>query len=285
VIRGVLPYHSTSTLQHAGKAKGEDRKEAAKSDLAMLFTDIRDFTSFSEGKPPEKVIATLNRCHEMTASAILENDGDIDNYVGDGVFARFDGPGKVLHACRAALAIRTAMAGDRKVGAGTGAPGFSVGIGISVGKVVTGPVGARERRHFTAIGDQVTLASRLESANKLYGTRTLVTDAVAQAAAREFLCREIDLVTVKGMRHPVRIHELLAPKAKASPRTVELVRIFGAGLAAYRAQKWAEAAKAFTYLSEKHKDPTSRVYLARIRQFASRPPANDWNGVSVLAAK
>ncbi len=285
VIRGVLPYISFSTLKHAGREKEEGEKEAAKSDLAMLFTDIRDFTSFSEGKPPEEVIGTLNRCHEMQASAILENQGDIDNYVGDGVFARFDGPGKVLHACRAALAIRTAMAGDRKAGAGTGAPTFSVGIGISAGPVVTGPVGARERRHFTAIGDQVTLASRLESANKQYGTRTLVTESVAQAAAREFLFREIDLVRLKGTRNPARIYELLLPKAKAGPRAVELVRVFKAGLAAYRAANWAEAAKAFTHLAETYKDLPSRLFLARTRQFAARPPAKGWNGVSVLDAK
>jgi class 3 adenylate cyclase len=285
VIRGVLPYISTSTLKHAGQEKVEGEKEAAMSDLALLFTDIRGFTAFSEGKSPEKVVDALNRCHELQATAILDNHGDIDNVVGDGMFARFDGPEKELNACRAAFAIRAGAAEQRRAAAGSGGPAFSIGIGISSGLVVTGPVGARERRHFTAVGDRVNLASRLEGANKVYGTWSLVTDSVARVAARTFLCREIDLVTVKGMRRPVRIHELLAPKAKAGERAVEIARVFTAGLAAYRARRWDAAAKAFALLAEKYKDPTSRLFLARIRQLASRPPAKDWNGVSVLTVK
>jgi class 3 adenylate cyclase len=285
VIRGVLPYISTSTLQHAGQEKAEGAAEASLSNLALLFTDIRNFTVFSEGKSPGAVISALNRCHEVQATAILEQHGDIDNVVGDGMFARFDGPEKELNACRAAFAIRAAMAEERRRAAGTGEPAFAVGIGISAGLVVTGPVGARERRHFTAVGDRVNLASRLEGANKIYGTWSLVTDSVARVAARAFLLREIDLVAVKGMRQPVRIHELLAPKAKAGARAVELVRVFAQGLAAYRAQRWDAAGKAFTLLVENYKDPTSRLFLARIRQFSSRPPTKDWNGVSILTIK
>jgi class 3 adenylate cyclase len=284
VIRGVLPYISTSTLQHAGQAEAEGAEEAALRDLAMLFTDIRGFTAYSEGKPPQEVIKALNQCHELQTTAILENRGDVDNVVGDGIFARFDGPEKELDACRAAFAIRAAMAEARRA-AGRGDPAFSVGIGISAGLVVTGPVGAKERRHFTAVGNRVNLASRLEGANKVYGTWSLVTDSVARVAARTFLLREIDLVAVKGIQQPVRIHELLAPKAKASERAVELARVFAGGLAAYRGGQWQAAAKSFTLLAEKYKDPTSRLFLARIRQFAARPPAKDWNGASVLTIK
>ena len=116
-------------------------------------------------------------------------------------------------------------------------------------------------------------------------TDELTLVAAATVAARAFLCREIDLVAVRGIQQPVRIHELLGTKAKASPRAVELAKVFAEGLAAYRACRWAEAAKAFTHLAQKYKDVPSRVFLARIRIFASRPPAKDWNGVSVLAAK
>ncbi len=139
---------------------------------------------------------------------------------------------------------------------------------------MTGPVGAAARRHFTAVGDRVNLASRLEGANKAYGTWSLVTDSVARVAAREFLCREIDLVAVKGTAHPVRIHELLAPKAKPGERASELARVFAAGLAAYRARKWDQAAKAFTLLVEKYKDTPSRVFLDRIRH-VRRPAAGE----------
>ncbi len=102
---------------------------------------------------------------------------------------------------------------------------------------------------------------------------------------RAFLLREVDLVAVKGMRQPVRIHELLVPKTKTNERAVELARVFAAGLAAYRAQQWQAAAKSFTLLAENYKDPASRLFLTRIRQFAARPPSKDWKGVSVLTVK
>jgi len=285
VIRGVLPYISTSTLRHAGQEKAEGEKEAAASDLALLFTDIRGFTAFSEDKSPEKIIDALNRCHELQAKAILDNHGDVDNVVGDGIFARFAGREKELDACRAAFAIRTGMAELRRAAKRPDDPVFSIGIGISAGLVVTGPVGASERRHFTAVGHRVNLASRLEGANKIYGTWSLVTDSVARVAARVFVIREIDLVAVKGVRQPVRIHELLAPKAKTSARALELARVFAQGLAAYRAQRWDAAAKSFARLAETYKDPPSRLFLARTRQFAARPPAKDWDGVFNLTVK
>lgn len=285
VIRGVLPYISASTLQHAGQERGGEGRGAAATDLALLFTDIRGFTAFSEDKSPERVIDALNRCHELQATAILEHHGDIDNVVGDGLFARFAGPEKELDACRAAFAIRAAMAELRRNASVRNEPAFSVGIGISAGLVVTGPVGASARRHFTAVGHRVNLAARLEGANKVYGTWSLVTDSVARVAARAFLCREIDLVAVKGIAHPVRIHELLAPKGGAGERAAELARLFPKGLAAYRARQWAEAEKIFALLVQKHRDPASRLFLARIRQFATRPPSKDWNGAWVLTVK
>jgi adenylate cyclase len=299
VIRGVLPYISESALQHAGRERAEGEKDAgaegALKDLALLFTDIRGFTAYSEKRSPQEVFNALNRCHDLQAKAIRENRGEIDTVVGDGIFARFHPPRKndekdekdekELNACRAAFAIRAALAEERSRSAAAGAPAFSVGIGISAGLVLTGDVGTKERMHFTAIGPRVNLASRLESANKVYGTWSLVTDSIARVAARAFLCREIDLVTVKGMQQPVRIHELLAAKGKASPRAVELAKVFAEGLAAYRACRWAEAAKAFTHLAQKYQDVPSRVFLARIRIYTSRPPAKDWNGVSVLTVK
>jgi adenylate cyclase len=281
VIRGVLPYISTSTLKHAA---GETAK-ARKVDLVYLFTDIRGFTTYCEGRPPEDILTMLNRYLDLQATVIAEHGGDIDKYVGDEVFARFEGAKKELRACTAALAIRAAVAEEQHKARGAGEEPISIGIGINSGHAVFGPVGTGARKDFTAIGDEVNLAARLEGANKTYGTKTLVSEPVARLVEAAFLLREIDLLTVKGKRLPVRIFELLQRKAKADPRVTEIARVFELGLKAYRKQQWPAAEKAFTYLATKYRDEPSRVFLRRVATFASRPPGEGWDGVFNLTVK
>jgi adenylate cyclase len=281
VIRGVLPYISTSTLRHAAR----EVTTAKMVDLVYLFTDIRNFTSYCEGRPPEKILEMLNQYLDLQAKVIAEWKGDIDKYVGDEVFARFEGPKKELRACTAALVIRTRMAEERLRARRSGAEPISIGIGISSGKAVFGPVGAEARKDFTAIGDNVNLGARLEGANKTYGTKTLVSETVARAVQDAFLLREIDLLTVKGKQQPVRIYELLQRKGKAEARIVELAQVFERGLRAYRRQQWAAAQKEFRHLVERYRDEPSRVFLRRIATYASRPPGTDWDGVFNLTVK
>jgi adenylate cyclase len=281
VIRGVLPYISTSTLRHAA---GETAK-ARKVDLVYLFTDIRGFTTFCEGRPPEGILTMLNRYLDLQASVIASHGGDIDKYVGDEVFARFEGAKKELRACTAALAIRAAVREEQQKARGAGEEPISIGIGINSGHAVFGPVGTGDRKDFTAIGDEVNLAARLEGANKIYGTRTLVSESIARNVAAAFLMREIDLLTVKGKHQPVRIYELLQRRTRAEPKIVELARVFGLGLRAYRRQQWPAAEKAFSYLAAKYKDEPSRVFLRRVASFSSRPPGEDWDGVFNLTVK
>jgi adenylate cyclase len=281
VIRGVLPYISTSTLKHAA---GETAK-ARKVDLVYLFTDIRGFTSYCEGRPPEDILTMLNRYLDLQASVIAEHGGDIDKYVGDEVFARFEGAKKELRACTAALAIRVAVREEQQKARGAGEEPISIGIGINSGHAVFGPVGTGDRKDFTAIGDEVNLAARLEGANKIYGTRTLVSESIARGVAAAFLMREIDLLTMKGKRQPVRIYELLQRRTRAEPKVVELARVFELGLRAYRRQQWPAAEKAFSYLATKYRDEPSRVFLRRVASFASHPPGKDWDGVFNLTVK
>lgn len=281
VIRGVVPYISASTLKHSARAVPTTELR----ELAFLFTDIRGFTSICEGLSPEAVVTMLNHYLDLQTSAIIANGGDVDKFVGDEIMASFDGPDKEIRACRAGMDIRKAMAAAQEKARSESGAIISIGIGINTGPVVFGSVGARDRMDFTSIGDTVNLAARLEGANKTYGTKSLITETVYEQVKDVFLCREIDLMTVKGKRVPVRIYELLQQKSDAPERVRHVKEGFEAGLKAYRARRWAAAKKLFAGVHEAYQDEASAVYLRRVEVFERDPPPEDWDGVFNMTVK
>ncbi len=281
VIRGIVPYISASTLKHSER----DKPLTERKDLTLLFTDIRGFTTLCEGMKPDKVVEMLNHYLDIQSSIIIENGGDVDKFMGDAVMATFDGPKKEVNACKAGMEIRTAMAREKQAATLANKDVINIGIGITTGPVIFGSIGARDRMDFTSIGDTVNLASRLESANKKYGTKTLITDTVYAKVRSSFLCREIDMLTVKGKSEPARIYELLQVTKMSSDKLKTMKQIFEEGLEAYRKQKWQQAEKAFQELKQKYKDETSAVFLRRISQFKRDPPEKNWDGVFTLTDK
>jgi class 3 adenylate cyclase len=281
VIRGIVPYISASTLKHSER---EGPMTEAR-DLTFLFTDIRGFTTMSEGMKPDKLVELLNHYLDIQSTIIYNNHGDVDKFVGDEVMAMFEGAHKELNACKASMEIRKAMAEEKELALAAKKHAVSIGIGINTGPVSFGSVGAKERMDFTSIGDTVNLAARLEGANKTYGTKTLLTDAIYQKVKGAFLCREIDLMTVKGKTKPVRIYELLQLQKAGSEKLTSMKKIFEEGLQYYRAQKWPAAEKAFVFLKEKFKDEASEMFLKRIAFFKRNPPEKDWDGVFNLTVK
>ncbi|OHD26392.1 MAG: hypothetical protein A2Y38_20540, partial [Spirochaetes bacterium GWB1_59_5] len=281
VIRGVVPYISASTLRNSERASPTTERR----DLAFLFTDIRGFTTICEGLLPEDVVKMLNHYLDIQTTAIVENGGEVDKFVGDEMMAMFDGPDKEARACRAGMHIRKVMAeAQEKARLASGAI-VSIGIGINSGPVVFGSVGARDRMDFTSIGDTVNLAARLEGANKTYGTKSLISEAVHEKVKDTFLCREIDLITVKGKNQPIRIFEILQESAQAVPKLMTIKEGFEAGLVAYRARNWATARKLFSKVNEAYGDEASEVYLRRIDAFEVNPPPSDWDGVFRMSVK
>jgi class 3 adenylate cyclase len=281
VIRGVIPYISASTLRHADR----ETPSTERRELAFLFTDMRGFTTLCEGLAPDKVVQLINHYLDLQSTVILANGGDIDKFVGDEIMAVFEGARKELAACRSAMQIRVAMAEDKEQRRLGGERVLSIGIGIHSGPVVFGSVGAKDRMDFTSIGDTVNLAARLEGANKTYGTKSLITGTVQAKVREQFLCREIDLLTVKGKRQPVRIYEVLQELKAAGEKLREIKKYFEAGLSLYRRQLWAEAQRAFRILVERYQDEASEVFLRRIELFRRSPPSADWDGVFNLTVK
>ncbi len=233
VIKGIIPYISASTLKHS------DRKEKTSTikDLTFLFTDIRGFTTLCEGKSPEDVVSILNQYLDLQTEIILSNDGDIDKFVGDELMAVFDGPEKELNACKASLEIRKAMQEEKEKREAMNEPTVEIGIGINSGTAVFGSMGARERMDFTCIGDNVNIAARLEGANKEYKTRSLITESVYQKVNNRYLCREIDFMTVKGKKEPLKIFEVLQEMNQTSKKIIDIKEIFEKGLKLYRGKE------------------------------------------------
>lgn len=281
VIRGIVPYISASTLKNSEREKPMTESR----DLCFLFTDIRGFTSLCEGMSPERVVDLLNHYLDLQSSVILANHGDIDKFVGDEVMAMFEGPEKEINAVKTSLGIRKAMAEEKEKALAAKEQVVSIGIGINSGPVVFGSVGAKDRMDFTSIGDTVNLAARLEGANKAYGTKTLATEIIYEKAKGQYLCREIDKLTVKGKKLPVSVYEIVQSRATSSSVIIELCKYFDEGLTLYRNQNWAKAEKLFKLLSEKYADTASETFLGRIALFKTNPPPEGWDGVFNMTVK
>ena len=183
------------------------------------------------------------------------------------------------------MEIRAAMRAQQQQALADGSDYISMGIGINTGRVVFGSVGARSRMDFTSIGDTVNLAARLEGANKAYGSKAIITEAVFDKLKDTFVCRELDFIQVKGKNEPVRIYEILQTKAAATDKLFEIKDLFEKGLAAYRKQAWDKAEEMFQLCNEKYQDMPSVVFLDRIAHFKTNPPPKKWDGVFEMKVK
>lgn len=283
LVRGMLPYISFHTLRNAEKDIGS---KSISRNLCFLFTDIRGFTKLCEKLPAREVILMLNRYLNIETKIIFDNGGDVDKYVGDEMMAFFAGPKKEINACKAAMEIREALYREQLAALKVGRETISLGIGINTGYVIFGPVGSETRKDFTSIGDTVNLAARLEGANKQYGSKTIISEAVYNNLGNAFICRELDYITVKGKTEVVRIFEVLQEaKKNTGDKIYDLKKLFETGLDYYRQRKWKTAEKYFLECVEKYNDKPAKVFLERIEHYRSSPPPADWKGVFVMRVK
>lgn len=257
-----------------------------KVEATVLFADLAGFTSLSEELAPEELIQLLNLYFSRMTGIILDYQGTLDKYIGDAIMAFWGAPLSLskpaVLAGQAALAMIQALGPLQQEWQQQGLPKIEARIGIHTGPVIAGNVGSRDRFNYTIIGDTVNLASRLEGVNKIYGTRLLLSDATYTQVQKDFLCRELDLVQVKGRQQPVVIYELLGP---AVDRVLyPWLDTFAAALAAYRQGSWVQADRLFQeVLKERPDDSPSRCFLARLQQHRQPPP--HWDGVFHLETK
>jgi adenylate cyclase len=261
-----------------------------KKTVTIFFTDIGNFTTLSEKLPPEEVVTHLNEYFQGMSSAILDFDGTINQFLGDAIYAFWGAPidqdDHALRACRAALRCLEFL---RELEAKWIAEGLSARtyrFGIHTGKVVVGNVGSSSRFKYTLIGDDVNLASRLEAANKYYGTEIFISEQTYSLTKDKLIAREIDIIRVVGRSKPVKVYELVAEKGDLDPKKARILEHFEAGLNAYRGREWQAAVSWFEQVLDlEPEDIPSKVYIQRCNGYQKTAPSHDWNGVYELRAK
>ncbi|OGD25922.1 MAG: hypothetical protein A2V57_09185 [Candidatus Aminicenantes bacterium RBG_19FT_COMBO_65_30] len=260
---------------------GGERRE-----ITAFFSDVAGFTSISEGLSPEALVGLLNAYLSEMTDIILDLGGTLDKYEGDAIIAFWnapvDQPDHALRACRAALRCQKRLAERREDFRNQYGHEVRMRVGVNSGPAVVGNMGSERRFDYTAMGDTMNLASRLEGAGKLYGVSILVGEETERRVHAEILAREVDVIRVVGKNQPVRIFEPIGEKDSVPAEETEKAVRFGRALETYRARRFAEAETAFASLAG---DPVAALYAARSRQAAASPPPADWDGVHALDRK
>ena len=260
---------------------GGERRE-----ITAFFSDVAGFTSISEGLSPEDLVGLLNAYLSEMTDIILDLGGTLDKYEGDAIIAFWnaplDLPDHALRACRAALRCQRRLAERREDFRRRYGHEVRMRVGINSGPAVVGNMGSARRFDYTAMGDTMNLASRLEGAGKVYGVSTLVGEETERRVRDEILAREVDVIRVVGKKQPIRVFELLGEKGAVPAEKLEKTALFGRALETYRARRFSEAAAMFEALAG---DPVAAVYAGRARQSAASPPPDDWDGVYELNKK
>jgi adenylate cyclase len=273
-------------LEHPEKLQlgGERRR------VTLFFSDLAGFTTISERLSPETVVALLNDYLSRMTEIILNEAGTVDKFEGDAIMAFWgaplDQPDQAPRACRAALRQQAALAELNRRFAGQDLPPLTMRVGLHTGDAIVGNLGSEKRFDYTAIGDTVNLASRLEGLNKFYGSRVMASEVTVAACAEAVEFRELDLVAVKGKEQAVRVFEVLGLAGEVDPEQTRGRRDFAEALALYRQGRFAEAQAGFeTILAKNPEDGPARTFSARCRNFQEAPPAADWDAVFRPEAK
>jgi len=258
-------------------------------DLTVMFSDIRDFTTLSEGLTPDELVTLLNQYLGAMTDILFRNLGTLDKYIGDAIMAFWGSPypqrDHAYGACCCALEMIAALEELNRKWAEQERRPIAIGIGLNTGPVNVGNMGSDKRLAWTVMGDNVNLASRLEGMTKQYRARVIISESTYDQVAHQFVAREVDRIRVKGKKQPVVIYELLAPISERDAYAPLLAQ-YNAALDVYRGQNWQEATGKFGELLAVYPDdgPT-QVLLQRCIEFTEEAPDTEWDGVYVMKSK
>ncbi len=281
-FRKYIPADLVKTLVREGV---EPRPGGSMRTLTVLFADIAGFTGLSE-RLGDRIIPLLSNYLDIMSREVSAEGGTIDKFIGDAVMAFWGAPAAnadhAVDACRAALACQQALRAELK---DDGGRPLRVRIGINSGEMLVGNIGSEFRLNYTVIGDAVNVASRLEGANKDYGTDIIIGEQTRRLAGDRVQVRELDRLMVRGRMGSLAIYQLLAA-AEPGAEPPSWVALYESGLAAYRARNFAEAMGFFRQLlAVRPADQPARMMFDRCSQLLKSPPAPDWEATTAMKLK
>jgi adenylate cyclase len=275
-------YIPPSLVEEMDESGEEVSLEGESREMSVLFSDVRGFTTISEGLDARELTQLMNEFLTPFTGIIQKQRGTIDKYMGDCVMAFWGAPladdEHARHAVMAGMQMTEAVRKLDEPFRKKGWPQIRVGVGVSSGEMNVGNMGSEFRIAYTVMGDVVNLGSRLEGITKQYGVDMIVSEGT-RTQIPDFVCREIDLVRVKGKTEPIAIFEPIGPANSVAAEQQSKVDEFVAAIAAYRRQDWDTAHKILRNLKEQKDELLYNVYLDRIERFRTQPPPNDWDGV------
>jgi class 3 adenylate cyclase/CHASE2 domain-containing sensor protein len=255
--------------------------------VTIFFSDVAGFSSIAERLTPNALVALMNEYLSAMTDIVESHGGYVDKYIGDSIVAVFgapaDDPDHACNAVRAALRCRAGLQELNRSNAAFQDYKLAHRIGLNSGDALVGNIGSRRRFNYTVMSDAVNVASRLEGANKYFGTSIMASEMTVALTGTAFAWRELDAIRVKGRSDPVKIYEPLAESGQQTPEQSANAAAYAEGLARWRARDFDGAMKCFDRVSDK--DPPSAFFRNRARDFSESPPPPEWQAVNTLEGK
>lgn len=281
-------YMAPSIVEELARRPDKLRLGGENRTVTLYRSDLAGFSKMSEELAPQELVQLMAEYLTAMTDIVMDHEGFIDKYIGDaidGVFgAPLDDPDHALHGVKAAIAARARLQEMNAAGLpALGGRTLRQRIGLHTGVGIVGNIGSRRRFNYTVTGDSANLASRLEGANKFYGTSILASEATVNLAGPTIVWRELDTVRVVGRSGQVRIYEPIALADELTEEQRALIEVYAKGLACWRAADFAGASGHFGRIAES--DPPALFFLQRCRKLIVEPPPADWDHVHALGSK
>ncbi len=289
-ITGIFgTYVPKELVEEMAKDPGTYTTKGESRDMTVLFSDVRNFTTISEGLAPTELTAMMNAYLTEMTKTIQADRGTIDKYIGDAIMAFWGAPLRdekhAEHALHSALEMQRQIKAIGPDFVKRGWPKLEIGVGLNCGMMNVGDMGSTFRRAYTVLGDAVNLASRLEGLTKEYGVGILVSENIVKSVP-SVVYREVDRVRVKGKLEPISIFEPVGVKGDVVDQMLDEIDRFHRALDKYRQQNWDDAETVLVKLSEADpKRKVYQVYIDRVQNLRAKPPGANWDGVFTFTTK
>jgi adenylate cyclase len=295
-LRDFSRFVPKSVVKHLLESGSGAQLGGRKMIITTLFTDIKNFTTISEQMSSERLTLHLSEYFDQMTKIIIEHGGTVDKYIGDAIMAFWgaplEDPDHPLHACQTAMRCQALLQDLNKNWGLDGKPQFFTRMGIHTGEAVVGNMGSQDRMNYSAFGNSINMASRLEGLNKHYGTSVLITHDTYKLTRHALICRTLDIVEVVGKSEATRIYEVMGMKDEKVTSSYdqemfqEIATLSESAFKLYLAKDFLNAKKGYEAIFNLNPDdPYVRIMIGRCEAFHANPPEASWRGVFVMHEK